>query len=66
VGPVDAVASEIVMPVAEPILSPLATISPIQKEQLDAAKVSVEKKEPAFRGEIKLHIAEDAICEACQ
>ena len=65
-GPVDVVAPEIVTPAAEPILSPLAMVSPIQQEQLDAAKVAIDKKEPTFKGEIKLHIAEDAVCEACQ
>jgi ribonucleoside-diphosphate reductase alpha chain len=57
-----------VAPVVESIVSPLATPSPIQKEQIDAAKVAVEA--PAapspLRAQIKLHIAEDAVCEACQ
>lgn len=51
----------------ESILSPLATPSPIQKEHIDAAKVAAETaKAPIMRGEIKLHIAEEAVCEACQ
>jgi ribonucleoside-diphosphate reductase alpha chain len=57
-----------VAPVAPSIVSPLATPSPIQKEQIDAAKVAVEVP-PAVspaRAQIKLHIAEDAVCEACQ
>lgn len=45
------------------IVSPLATPSPIQKEQIDAAKVVAQTP---MRSEIKLHIAEDAVCEACQ
>ncbi len=64
-GPVDVIAPEVVVPTAEPILSPLATVSPIQHAELDAAKVSIEKK-PTFKGEIRLHVAEDATCEACQ
>lgn len=49
--------------VAAPIVSPLATPSPIQKAQIDAAKVG---STIAPRGTIQLHIAEDAVCEACQ
>lgn len=42
--------------------SPLATPSPIQKEQIDAAKVAVETPKKEF----KLHVAPDAVCEACE
>ena len=48
------------------IVSPLATPSPIQKEQIDAAKVVKDSAPSPLRSEIKLHIAEEAICEACQ
>ncbi len=53
---------------AAPIPSPLATPSPIQKEHIDAAKVAVaqELKSAPLRSEIKLHVAQDAVCEACQ
>ncbi len=48
------------------MVSPLLTPSPLQKEQLDAAKIvtSETNKKPAAT--IKLHIAEEAVCEACQ
>lgn len=44
--------------------SPMATPSPLQKEQIDAQKepVAVEKQ----RKQPRLHVAEEAICEACQ
>jgi hypothetical protein len=45
---------------AEPIPSPIATPSPFAKN-MDDAKVPVAAKRP-----IKLHVAEEAICEACQ
>lgn len=48
---------------AEPTPSPMATPSPIQKEQIDAAKVAAESK---TKPQIKLHVAEEAVCEACQ
>jgi len=62
-----------VAPVAEvakqstisPIVSPLATPSPLQKAELDAQKVT-QAAAPVQRGEIRLHVAEEAICEACQ
>jgi ribonucleoside-diphosphate reductase alpha chain len=53
-------------PAAEELTpSPLATPSPIQKEQIDAAKVTEEVRFKP-RGEIKLHVAEEAVCDACQ
>lgn len=56
-----------VAPVAAPIISPLPTPSPIQKEQIDAAKVAhMVAPTQAMMGQIKLHVAEDAICESCQ
>lgn len=64
-GPVGEETS-VVSKVEEAILSPLATVSPIQKEHIDAAKVVQEVAKAPLRGEIKLHIAEDAVCEACQ
>lgn len=44
--------------------SPLPTPSPIQKEQIDAAKVAIVAEKP--KKEIKLHVAPDAVCEACE
>lgn len=52
--------------VVELIVSPLSTPSPIQKEHIDAAKVAQEISREPIKGKIKLHIAEDAVCEACQ
>ncbi len=51
--------------VQAPIVSPLATPSPIQKEQIDAAKVA-QVVEQTRKPEIRLHVAEEAVCEACQ
>jgi ribonucleoside-diphosphate reductase alpha chain len=48
---------------APPTPSPLATPSPIQKEQIDASKVVSEVK---TNPQLKLHIAEEAVCDACQ
>jgi ribonucleoside-diphosphate reductase alpha chain len=48
-----------------PIVSPLATPSPIQKEQIDAAKVA-QVAEQTRKPEIRLHVAEEALCESCQ
>jgi ribonucleoside-diphosphate reductase alpha chain len=47
---------------AQPIPSPLATPSPITKEIIEAHKIEVATMSIKPR----LHIAEDAICEACQ
>jgi ribonucleoside-diphosphate reductase alpha chain len=49
--------------VTEPILSPLPTPSPFTKEvrEREAEKVEVKQKP-----NIKLHVAEEAICESCQ
>ena len=46
------------------ILSPLSTLSPITRASIEAEKVAkeVSKQNP----NIKLHVAEDAICESCQ
>jgi ribonucleoside-diphosphate reductase alpha chain len=49
----------------EPIVSPLATPSPLQKAEIDAAKVTQGVGTP-LRGKIKLHVMEDAVCESCQ
>lgn len=50
--------------------SPMATPSPMSKEIIDSRKVAVAKASTASkevpRSMPKLHIAEDAICEACQ
>ena len=45
--------------------SPMATPSPIQKEQLDAAKVTEEKVQ-APKKKFTLHVAEDSLCESCE
>jgi ribonucleoside-diphosphate reductase alpha chain len=45
----------------EPILSPLPTPSPFTKEIREQEKVEVKQKP-----NIKLHVAEEAICESCQ
>jgi ribonucleoside-diphosphate reductase alpha chain len=42
--------------------SPIATPSPITRASIESHKVEVSKPRP----EIKLHVAEEAICEACQ
>jgi ribonucleoside-diphosphate reductase alpha chain len=47
--------------VTEPILSPLPTPSPFTKEIREQEKVEVKQKP-----NIKLHVAEEAICESCQ
>lgn len=61
-GPVDA--TDIIGKGA-PTPSPMATPSPIQKAQLDASKVAVVQAAP-IRKQIKLHIAEDSLCESCE
>lgn len=50
---------------AAPILSPLPTPSPFTKEirEREAEKEKVEVKQ---KPKVKLHVAEDAICESCQ
>lgn len=50
----------------QPIVSPLPTPSPIQMAQIDAAKVTQEITRTNKFGDIKLHVAEEAVCEACQ
>ena len=60
--------------VEDPTPSPIATPSPIQKEQIDAAKVAKEvtlkpahaQRAGGTRGQITLHVAEEAVCDACQ
>jgi len=49
-------------------LSPLATPSPVQKDQVDAGKVAMEAKRfsKTDTPQIRLHIAEEAVCDACQ
>ncbi len=47
--------------IAAPILSPLATPSPFVKEIREAEAMEVQQK-PA----IKLHVADEGICESCQ
>jgi ribonucleoside-diphosphate reductase alpha chain len=50
-----------------PIPSPLATPSPITKEIIEAHKVEMTTPTiTAMATKPRLHIAEDAICEACQ
>lgn len=58
--------TDAISPVAGAVLSPLATPSPIQKEQIEAAKVAVEVAKSPVKGQIRLHVAEDAVCDACQ
>lgn len=48
--------------VTEPILSPLPTPSPFTKE----IREQEEKVEVKQKPNIKLHVAEEAICESCQ
>ncbi|MBI4086796.1 ribonucleoside-diphosphate reductase subunit alpha [Candidatus Kaiserbacteria bacterium] len=61
------------------IPSPMSTLSPITKEEVEAAKVAVavstsqiseqiyEETQISVRtGQYRLHVAEDAVCEACQ
>lgn len=51
----------------ESIVSPLATPSPIQKEQIDAAKVAHSGViSTPMKAGIRLHVAEEAVCDACQ
>jgi len=49
---------------SESVPSPMATPSPIQKEHIDAAKVTQAALVP--KKEIRLHKAPDAVCEACE
>lgn len=44
------------------VLSPMATLSPITKEAVEQAKVVVSRPMSG----IKLHVAEEAVCESCQ
>lgn len=60
-GPVDATPKA---PESGPVPSPMATPSPIQKEQVDAAKVTQSVARP--KKEIRLHKAPEAMCEACE
>ena len=50
-------------PKVEPTPSPIATPSPMQRATIEAAKEPVVAKLPT---NIKLHVAEEAICESCQ
>lgn len=49
---------------AKPILSPLPTPSPITRESIEADKIVQEV--PVKNPNIRLHVAEEAICESCQ
>ncbi len=54
---------------SEPIASPLSTPSPLQKAEIDALKVAqpaVVSAEETPKPQIRLHVAEEAICESCQ
>ncbi len=51
--------------VDEAVVSPLATPSPIQKEQVDAEKVIQSSSARPVR-EIRLHKAPESLCEACE
>lgn len=48
---------------SQSVLSPMATPSPIQKEQIDAEKVMQSAKP---KRELRLHKAPEAVCEACE
>jgi len=50
--------SEVAAPVMASTLSPMATPSPFTK--------MIQEQEVALKPKVKLHVAEDAICEACQ
>ncbi len=52
-------------PADQPVPSPMATPSPIQKAHIDAAKVS-EKIAAKPTGQVKLHVAADSVCESCE
>jgi len=53
--------------VSAPVLSPLATPSPFTKEVREAQELkTVKPAEAAQKPKVKLHVAEDAICESCQ
>lgn len=58
-SPMNASREPVVAEIA-PIPSPIATPSPFTKEVREAVAV------PAPKRQVKLHIAEDAICESCQ
>jgi ribonucleoside-diphosphate reductase alpha chain len=63
--PFVAPAMSMVASIEKPILSPLATLSPLTRESIEAEKVVQEVQRKA-NPNIKLHVAEDAICESCQ
>jgi ribonucleoside-diphosphate reductase alpha chain len=68
VAPATPVVAQVAQETA-PIVSPLATPSPLQKAEIDAQKAEVVlASAPAAQAkpQIKLHIAEEAICESCQ
>jgi ribonucleoside-diphosphate reductase alpha chain len=48
--------------IAGAIPSPMATLSPITKASLESRKVDAERS----KGKIRLHVAEDAVCESCE
>ncbi len=56
------VAASVTIP-TEPILSPMATPSPFTKEIREAQEMAVEVKQ---KPQIKLHVADEGICESCQ
>lgn len=49
----------------QPVASPMATPSPLQKEQIDAAKVTQSVSRVNTRN-IKLHAIPEAVCESCE
>ena len=57
------VGSASIVAAVTPVLSPIATPSPITRASLDSEKVSVPAEGV---GKVRLHRAEDAICESCQ
>lgn len=60
---VQAVASPVSTAIIEPIPSPIVVPSPITPAIIDSGKVELK---PKMNPNIKLHVAEDAICESCQ
>ncbi len=64
----DATAAQKTGETSEPVLSPMATPSPIQKAQIDAAKIAekVAAKPSASKAPVKLHVAADSVCESCE
>jgi ribonucleoside-diphosphate reductase alpha chain len=69
-SPVSPVMPEVVVPIIPAGVSavftpsPVSVLSPMTRETIEADKVVQEV--PKVKPQIKLHVAEDAICESCQ